>query len=348
MAMNDLSSWILNVFRRRKKQANRPRNNSRPCMDPANKQPTNINTSTGPRLSDLPQDVLYRIASKLPPKEFARTSILSSDWRCVSCSACPRLTFDAAAMCGCEWHVSNYISEVNAVLQKHQNNKQVVEALEVRIGFVRTTLLAPHIDAWVDFAVSSRTKSLTLDLKPERFWTYEHRYMFPFQLFDPGSISRLQDMQLSFVSLSSPPPWFKGFPNLKKLHLQVPRDNRKDLEHVLSRCRALEWLFMDRCNLDDELTVDCPLSRLTYLRVARCSVTKIRFNAVNLATFKYEGDVIPIDLVSSFKLKSANIEFYVKPVFHHALLSLLNGLPSVQNMTLDFGLVCLEVVPLTL
>jgi hypothetical protein len=96
-------------------------------------------------------------------------------------------------MCGCEWHVSNYISEVNAVLQKHQNNKQVVEALQVRIGFVHTTLLAPHIDAWVDFAVSSRTKSLTLGLKPERFWTYEHRYMFPFQLFDPASISRLQD-----------------------------------------------------------------------------------------------------------------------------------------------------------
>ncbi|KAF8671587.1 hypothetical protein HU200_049911 [Digitaria exilis] len=222
------------------------------------------------------QDVLYKIASKLPPKEFARTSILSGEWRCINSSACEF------------WNVWEYISEVDAVLQKHQN--KVVEALQ----------------------------------------------------FDPGSISRLQDMQLCFVSLRSPPPWFKGFPNLKRLHLQILRDNRKDLEHLLSLCRALEWLCIDRCNLgDDALTMDTPLSRLTYLRVERCRLTKIRFNAVNLATFEYDGDFIPIDLVSSFKLKSANIEFD-EAVFHHALVSLLNGLPNVQNLTLKIGLTCLE------
>nr|CAB3490830.1 unnamed protein product [Digitaria exilis] len=286
------------------------------------------------------QDVLYRIASKLQQKEFARTSILSGEWRRISSSACPSLTFDAAdAIRRSEfWNVWEYISEVDAVLQKHQN--KVVEALQVRIGF--TTLLARHIDAWVDFAVSARTKSLTLDLKPRMTWTYQHRYVFPFHLFDPGSISRLQDMQLCFVSLSSPPPWFKGFPNLKRLHLQILQDNRKDLEHLLSLCRALEWLCIDRCNLeDDELTVDTPLSRLTYLRVERCRLTKIRFNAVNLATFEYDGNFIPIDLVSSFKLKSANIEFD-EAVFHHALVSLLNGLPNVQNLTLKIGLLHLE------
>ncbi|KAF8706463.1 hypothetical protein HU200_030736 [Digitaria exilis] len=306
--------------------------------DPA--KPTNINTSTGPpsvRFSDLPQDVLYRIASKLPQTEFARTSILSGDWRCISCSACPSLTFDAdaAKICGFEFrHVREYINEVNAVLEKHQN--KVVEALQLRIGFVYTTLLACHINAWVDFAISSRTKSLTLDLKPQMFWwEFKHRYAFPFQLFDVGSISRLQDMQLSFVSLSSPPSWFKGFPNLKRLHLQVSRDNWKDLERMLSLCRALEWLYIDRCNIDgdEQLTVDTPLSRLIYLRVEWCGLSKIRFNAVNLATFDYYGSFIPIDLVHSFKLKSANIEFH-NAVFHHALVSLLNGLPSVQNMTL--------------
>ncbi|KAF8648587.1 hypothetical protein HU200_064631 [Digitaria exilis] len=222
------------------------------------------------------QDVLYRIASKLQQKEFARTSILSGEWRRISSSASEF------------WNVWEYISEVDAVLQKHQN--KVVEALQ----------------------------------------------------FDPGSISRLQDMQLCFVSLSSPPPWFKGFPNLKRLHLQILQDNRKDLEHLLSLCRALEWLCIDRCNLeDDELTVDTPLSRLTYLRVERCRLTKIRFNAVNLATFEYDGNFIPIDLVSSFKLKSANIEFD-EAVFHHALVSLLNGLPNVQNLTLKIGLLHLE------
>jgi len=46
-------------------------------------------------------DILYRIASKLPPKECARTSILSSEWRCVMRSACPRLTFDAVSLSPC-------------------------------------------------------------------------------------------------------------------------------------------------------------------------------------------------------------------------------------------------------
>ncbi|CAM0148433.1 unnamed protein product [Urochloa decumbens] len=301
-------------------------------------KPTN-NSPSAPFCCHLHPDILYRIASKLPPKEFARTSILSSDW---TWSACPRLTFDAAAICKCpredlhlHGHFQRYIYEVNGVLQKHHN--KLVETLEVKVDFVDSRLLARHIDTWVQFAVSSKTKNLTLDLNPKRFFDYDDLYVFPFQLLDQGrSISRLQHMQLSFVSLN-PPSQFKGFPNLRKLHLKTVKVNRKDLENVLSHCSTLEWLFIDRCRLDDELIiVDSPLPRLLYLRVHFC-FTKIKFNAVNLATFEYDGDFIPIDLVQSSKLQSANIRFMTATI-QHALISLLNGLPSVQSLTLQIRL----------
>ncbi|XP_025813964.1 F-box/FBD/LRR-repeat protein At1g13570-like [Panicum hallii] len=228
-------------------------------------------------------------------------------------------------------HVWQFVSEVNGVLRKHHG--KVVETLQVKIN-LEHSILAPHIDTWVGFAAISRTKNLVLDLKPVRFLEHDYRYLFPFQLFDRESISRLQHMQLSFVSLD-PPSQFKGFPNLRKLHLQTVQVNRKDLEDVLSNCCILEWLCLDRCRLDDELTVDSPLPRLLYLRVEFC-LTKIRFNAVNLATFEYQGPFIPIDLVQSFKLQSANIEFFRNAIFQHRMLiSLLNGLPSVQSLTLN-------------
>ncbi|CAL4911771.1 unnamed protein product [Urochloa decumbens] len=297
-------------------------------------KPTN-NSPSAP-FCHLHPDILYRIASKLPPKEFARTSILSSDW---TWSACPRLTFDAAAICKCpreDLHLhgnfQRYINEVNGVLQKHQDNK-VVETLEVKVDFVDSRLLACHIDTWVQFA---ETKNLTLDLNPKRFFDYDDLYVFPFQLLDQGSILRLQHMQLSFVSLK-PPSQFKGFPNLRKLHLQTLHISRKDLENMLSRCSTLEWLCIDRCRLNDALMVDTPLSRLLYLRVDYCRLTKIKFNAVNLATFEYDGEFIPIDLVQSFKLQSANIRFTMA-IFQRALISLLNGLPSVQSLTLHIRL----------
>ncbi|TVU06692.1 hypothetical protein EJB05_49916 [Eragrostis curvula] len=195
------------------------------------------------RLEDLPQDVLYKIVSKLRPKEIARTRVLSSEWRCVL-STFPRLTFDGVAMYKCDrahlqQHIGKFIHEVNAVLQKYRG--MVVETLE---------------------------------------------------------------MQLSFVSLK-PPSHFKGFPNLRQLHIQSLHVSRKDLEDMLSHCSNLEWLRIDRCHLDAQLIVDGSLSHLLYLHVECCKLTKIKFHAANLVTFLYECMFISIDLSHSSKLENA-------------------------------------------
>ena len=137
------------------------------------------------------------------------------------------------------------------------------------------------------------------------------------QRFDNASISRLEHMQLSYVSFK-PPSHFKGFPNLRKLHIQLLHVSRKDLEHMLSHCSNLAWLHIDRCNLSVSLIVDSPLSNPLYLHIEQCELTGMKFNGVNLATFEYEGRFIPIDLSASLKLHNVNIQFGVV-VFQHAV-----------------------------
>jgi len=314
------------------------------------------------------QDILYTIVSKLPAKEIARSSVLSSEWRrCMRLwSACPRLTFDAVSICKCERYelsettqVARFIPHVNGVLQKHRSRCAVVETLEVRTDFVGGAhgLLAHHIHMWVEFAVSSsRTKNLSLDLKPETWWEHggsclprkQDLYVFPFRqllsVSDNNWGSSLQQLHLSFVSFR-PPSQFKGFPNLRKLRLEVLHMAREDLEHLLSRCASkIQWLHIDRCVVDDQLTLATPLPSLLYLNVECGLVTKIDINAANLATFEYTGRLVPIRLVHSLNLQSANLDL-LKAVFEHALISLVNGIPSVQSLTSDLrlGLKYLEV-----
>lgn len=316
------------------------------------------------------QDILYTIVSKLPAEEIARSSVLSSEWRrCMRLwSACPRLSFDAVAICKCERYelsetiqVARFILHVNSVLQKHRSC-DVVETLEVRTDFVGGAhgLLAHHIHTWVEFAVSSRTKNLTLDLSPRIWWEHhdgsylprkQDLYVFPFQQL-PAVVSdsntnwgsSLQQLHLSFVSFR-PPSQFKGFPNLRKLHLEALHIAREDLEHLLSRCASkVQWLRINKCVVDDQLTLATPLPSLLYLNVERGLVTKIDINAVNLATFEYTGCLVPIHLVHSLNLQGANLDL-LETVFEHALISLVNGIPSVQRLTsnLRHGLKYLEV-----
>ncbi|WVZ88139.1 hypothetical protein U9M48_034688 [Paspalum notatum var. saurae] len=271
---------------------------------------------------------------------------------------CPALTFKLRE-CGVDGglrykHVWRFIDEVDNVLQEHRG--KVIETLQVKVnyvvrGVVRVRFPDYAINDLVHFAITSRTKILALDLKPPSgWWIYgsDDRYLFPFHLFDDDtSTPCLQNLQLSFASLNPPPPpQYKGFPNLRKLHLQVSHVGSKDLQRVLSHCCNLEWLHLDRCDIhnDDELAVAAPLPRLRYLRVSYCrKLTKIEFNAVNLVTFEYGGDLMPIHLVHSMKLQGANIKCG-NDVLQHMLVPLLKGIPSVQNLTLNarLGLPLLE------
>ncbi|XP_047071642.1 F-box/FBD/LRR-repeat protein At1g13570-like isoform X1 [Lolium rigidum] len=284
------------------------------------------------KLEDLPEDLLGIILSKLSPNDVIKTSVLSSKWRYMW-ATCRRLSFNGVAACEPnrsypQRYVQNFIRNVNVVLQKYHG--MFVEDLEVKFAF--DTTLVDHLNDWVSFAVSSQAKNLAFDLAPVRSGGRADRYTFPFQLLDCQSISRLQCIQLSFVSLKLPFQ-FRGFPSLRKLDLNLLHVTKKDLENMLSNCDSLEWLSIVKCHLNDELRVEHPLNHLLYLRVVNCAITKVEFNAARLSTFVYKGEFVPVIFTQSLQMENANILFF-RAVFQHAFAALINEIPSIQNLTL--------------
>lgn len=182
--------------------------------------------------------------------------------------------------------------------------------------------------------MSSQTKNIAFYLRPVNKTVWDvGRYIFPFHLLDTQSISRLECIQLSFVSFR-PPSEFCGFPSLRKLDLEFVNITRRDLEVVLSNCIYLKWLSLVRCFLDDELKLDRPLSQLRHLTVLRCRVTRIELRVLKLDTFQYDGDTFPIVINQDAKLENADICFS-KRNFQDTVSALLNAIPRVRNLTLQ-------------
>uniref|UniRef100_A0A0D9WN19 F-box domain-containing protein n=1 Tax=Leersia perrieri TaxID=77586 RepID=A0A0D9WN19_9ORYZ len=280
------------------------------------------------RFEDLPEDMQNMIFSKLPLKETVRTSVLSSKWRDLW-KNCPRLRFDGSTMSG-EYMLERLVENVHVVMK--QQNGQIIQAFEVKVEFQNR--LVDHLNNWVGFAASSWTKNLALDLAPKEFRHRHDRYMFPIELLDGIAASRLQQIQLSFVSLKLPSQ-FSGFPQLKKLGLHLVQATGKDLQDLLSSCSNLEWLSIVRCNLNgDELKVDCPSYRLLYLHIAQCEISKIEMHASKLKTFVYKGAQLPVDPIRAQELEFADIVFDGHITFQYALTGLPVVLPNVQNLTM--------------
>jgi hypothetical protein len=279
------------------------------------------------------QDVLSTIFSKLPLDEAVRTSAVSRGWRFLW-KMCPKLSFDETTMrCkstyGKKQHIQKFVDNVYSVLL--QCHGRIVEELAIKFDY--DTMLAGHLNGWATFVVSSRIKFLTLDLAPERFGGRDDRYLFPFQLLNSASISRLQKIHLSFGHLQ-PPTGFSGFPNLRKLELNLVNVSGKDLQDMLSNCSNLEWLSIVNCHLKDGLKVNGPLPHLLYLHFSSCEITKITLHAVKLATFVYKGNSVCIDLGKSSRLESADIWFY-RATLEDATTQLANVFTHVQNLTFD-------------
>ncbi|XBH98832.1 hypothetical protein VPH35_128283 [Triticum aestivum] len=224
------------------------------------KQEQGRSVSTKKQQSDdpfqsLPQDVLCLILSKLPLNEIVRTSTLSSKWR-HTWTSCPNLIFDGATMCANsttsskEQRARVFIGSVNAVLK--QCGATAVEEFQIKFPFDK--LLVDHLNSWVKFAVSSRAKNLAIELEPEDLRCHKHRHVFrfPFELFDKQSMSRLEAIRLSLVSLKAQPN-FSGFPSLKALHLSSVDVSSNDLQLVLSSCSNLERLSIFMCHPHDDI-----------------------------------------------------------------------------------------------
>ncbi|VAI72633.1 unnamed protein product [Triticum turgidum subsp. durum] len=276
------------------------------------------------------QDVLCLILSKLPLNEIVRTSTLSTKWR-HTWTSCPNLIFDAATMCANsttsskEQRARVFIASVNAVLK--QCGATAVEEFQIKFPF--DNLLVDHLNNWVKFAVLSRAKNLAIELEPEDSRCCKHP--FPFELFDKQSMSRLEAIRLSFVSLKARPN-FSGFPNIKALDLRSVDVSSNDLQLVLSSCSNLERLSIAMCHPHDDIRVSLP--RLQHLHVAHSCINKIHFISKNLRTFVYDGFMVPLDLSESLQLGHVEMNFPLLTL-EHAITELPRAMPHAQNLNLS-------------
>jgi hypothetical protein len=71
-------------------------------------------------------------------------------------------------------------------------------------------------------------------------------------------------------------------------------------------------------------------------------VTRIELLVMKLVTFVYDGPIVPICINQDSKLESADIQFF-KATFQAAVSALLNGFPSIENLTLQITLPQIEV-----
>ncbi|CAL5051689.1 unnamed protein product [Urochloa decumbens] len=289
------------------------------------------------QFEDLPEEAQCIIFSKLELKEAVRSSVLSSKWTNMWIIG-SKLRFDCTKLCGkfssenYRTRALNFVEKVNRVLRLQHG--KVVETLEIKVEFYM--ILAFHLDRWVRFAATSRTKNLSLDLVPKSYGTYSDWYVFPSEVLDGEFTSRLQQIQLSFVSFKLPSQ-FSGFPKLKRLDLNLLRVTRMDLQDMLSGCSKLEWLSIVNCDLEDELIVDRPLSHLQYLRIACCKMTKIELHATKLKTFIYHAAQLPdfpTITIQAQELKDADIAVTDSTTFEHALTALPKMFARVQNLSL--------------
>ncbi|KAJ1289116.1 hypothetical protein BS78_02G140400 [Paspalum vaginatum] len=286
------------------------------------------------QLSDLPLDILHSVLSRLPIRQAVRTSILSNHWKRLWCSR-TNLEFSFRSLVHKmgsgipRSSISEYvfIQRVDAILKQHCGVG--VEKLKVEF-FPLHGEHAEHIDRWVQFAISSKTKQLIFYFECQR--PTKEPYGFPFQLFDASSGSHLEYMKLGSVSLKHTAN-IKVLLNLKKLELEDVNITDEELKHMLFNCNALEFIGVSRCKMLTCVETPHPLKHLKHLHASHCPLLQRITLHFGLVTLEYEGPLMtlaPPSTLRNLSIKSSDFSSSLA----YMLTELPSTLPRLETLTL--------------
>ncbi|KAF8769625.1 hypothetical protein HU200_006219 [Digitaria exilis] len=307
----------------------------------------------GNSLCNLPMDILSTILSLLPINDAIRTSVLSRKWKYIWCSH-TNLTFNKGTMRKTYFKPSTgyygfirdkeFVTKVDTVLRQH--SRMGVERMEIK--FRLHSEHADHIDRWVNFAISSKTKKFVINLacvsksmlfRAGGHWiSRKEPYNLPSELFSPDNSPYLQCLELRTVSLQLPSD-FKGFLNLKSLTLVDVRIIDDDVQRMLSKCNLLEFFEISYCIMVTSIRVLHPLDRLKHLVVGICR--KLQDIVLNCSptTLEYTGAMIPLILASTSRLTNISV---VLTTYQSALSYISTGLPCTSPRLETLTLLCHE------
>uniref|UniRef100_A0A0E0LHB9 F-box domain-containing protein n=1 Tax=Oryza punctata TaxID=4537 RepID=A0A0E0LHB9_ORYPU len=288
------------------------------------------------RFIDLPTDILTAIISRLPIKEAARTSILSSHWKKIWCSHV-NLDFVFYLMLprlGSTSHDPRlskkmFIARVSQVFEQHSGLSVQKIAIKGRLD----NECADHIDRWLHFASATKTKDLTFDFKS--WYPREGLYDFPFKLFGAMDSSYLLSMRLSAVSLN-PPVDFKAFLNLKRLKLEQTNVTDENMQILILNCNTLEFLGIVDCGKLTRLSTSHLSNQLKHLHVESCHrLEEIELN-FGLTKLGYKGTLIPLAPPGPLLLTNVCMKLQrARASLEYIFTNLPSTLPRLETLSLQ-------------
>ncbi|KAK3139462.1 hypothetical protein QOZ80_5AG0383650 [Eleusine coracana subsp. coracana] len=265
------------------------------------------------RISDLPDEILKDIVSRLPAKSAVRTGALASGWRGIWHSVPlvltdsdvfpdPISTPNRKRMTREMFVTRAVVVDAASVLAAHPGPIRCFYLTSVTWSFVPSH--EAEIARWLRLLAAKGIQELVLNNRP---WPYE--LPLPAALFSCTTLTRLHVRIWKFPDTTALPPT-AGFPHLRELVLSVLMQD-EDLAFMLDRSPALEFLTiiasqsalrlrlvsrslrflqLATCGLSEIDVADAPrLERLFLLRnLCRKDVSRIRIrNAPNLHMLGY-------------------------------------------------------------
>ncbi|GAU17013.1 hypothetical protein TSUD_37710 [Trifolium subterraneum] len=204
------------------------------------------------------------------------------------------------------------------------------------------------VERCVAFAMQRGVRDLNLDFSDPK-WDEENSadhdalFQLPSIAYELGS--SLESLKLYSCGFGTQD--FVNFSALKDVSLGRIELSTETLQTLLSTCRTIESLSLEKCwNLMNFILGDDPVG-LTRLVINKCDLEYFILNAPNLKYFKYSGAVFTSDIyVRPNVIEEVCIDFALESEFYergNELCKILDDLASAKILTVCSYL--LQVVP---
>ncbi|KAB5534796.1 hypothetical protein DKX38_017882 [Salix brachista] len=302
------------------------------------------------RISNLPSSLLVIIASFLPFKEAARTSVLSKQWLNIWRDAM-HIQFNENFVKSDEPEENRKVQRdvfINFARQFIANySQQVIKTLGLACSKPGDFL--SDIQNILMFASSRDVRELGLDFS-DPTWrelaleNHQAAFELPLLVYEHGQVLR----SLKLFSCSFKVSNFSNFCALKTLSLGWIKINMGSISAILDSCPLLENLSLKKCWDIENFEISKPGSRLKSLVLEKCDIAYdgVLIEGPKLQFFKFSGNVGEFLLKNQSDLVKAELDFEMETEFDEIglfLYNLLQDLFAAQVLTVCS--VFLQIVP---
>ncbi|KAL7095330.1 hypothetical protein ACP275_10G017500 [Erythranthe tilingii] len=236
------------------------------------------------RISQLPDDILVDILSRLSLNEAGRTSVLSSRWTNLW-KHTPYLNFDLGQTVLDKLYGQRklfkrekrkYVKWVNSVTRSHKS----LTLKEFKIRFALDKSARKAITRWLEFAFSRQVESLELDIKNNG--DTSTNYCFPIELLIASKLQPPSDS----VCIDHP-RMLVDFKSLKELSFRSVQVGDAAIEFFLHNCLLLEKLIVHHSEKISKLEICGSSLKLKHLEIVYCfGLKSLKVSAPSLTSLK--------------------------------------------------------------